>query len=224
MELELITSILIIIGIDIVLGGDNAIVIALACRNLPEKQRNKAIVLGAVLAIILRIICTILAVFLLKVPFLQFVGGCFLILIAYKLLTDHHEEENKIRAGVSLSAAVKTIVIADLVMGLDNVIAVAGAAHGRIHLVVLGLIVSIPIIIWGSKLILFIMERFPIFIYAGAAILAYTAGKMIVHEERLSHLSNQYEDLFSFLPFLIIFCVIAFGYLSNKMRMNYSTK
>ncbi|MFC4320639.1 TerC family protein [Litchfieldia salsa] len=224
MDIELLTSILIIIGIDVVLGGDNAIVIALACRNLPERQRNKAIILGAILAIILRIICTILAVYLLEIPFLQFAGGCFLILIAYKLLTDHNEDNNKIRAGASLSTAVKTIVIADLVMGLDNVIAVAGAAHGRIHLVVLGLIVSIPIIIWGSKLILFLMERYPIFIYGGAAILAYTAGQMIIHEQSLTHLYSQHTGIVGILPIIIIVFVLVSGYLSNKIKISYSIK
>ncbi|WP_078548066.1 TerC family protein [Litchfieldia alkalitelluris] len=218
MDLELITSVLIIIGIDIILGGDNAIVIALACKNLPEKQRNKAIVLGAVMAIGLRIICTILAVFLLDIPFLQFVGGFFLILIAYKLLTDKQEDHSSIKGGISLSSAVKTIVIADLVMGLDNVIAVAGAAHGNFQLVVLGLIFSIPIIIWGSKLILFIMERFPIFIYVGAAILAYTAGKMMIHEEKLQYLYDQHVQVIQLVPFITIILVIVAGYFSNKFN------
>ncbi len=221
MDIELITAILIIIGIDIVLGGDNAIVIALACRNLPEKQRNKAIVLGTMLAIVLRILCTVLAVFLLKIPFLQFVGGCFLLLIAYKLLTDHDDDKSRIKGGVSLSTAVKTIVIADLVMGLDNVIAVAGAAHGRIHLVILGLIISIPIIIWGSKLILYIMERFPIFVYVGAAILAYTAGKMMVHEKKLDYLYEQFKPISEVFPFIVIIVVILIGYLTNKYKLAY---
>jgi YjbE family integral membrane protein len=222
MDLEIITSILIIIGIDIVLGGDNAIVIALACRNLPEHQRNKAIVLGTIFAVIVRVMLTIIALYLLKIPFLQFVGGCFLILIAYKLLTDHGDETSKIRSGITLYAAVRTIVVADLVMGIDNVIAVAGAAHGKFHLVIIGLLISIPIIIWGSKLILFLMERVPLFIYIGAGILGFTAGKMIVHEDKLSYIYNDYPFAVEVFPFVIVIVVIAFGYLSNKIRVSIS--
>lgn len=222
MDLEIITSILLIIGIDIILGGDNAIVIALACRNLPENKRNKAIVLGTVLAVLIRIVVTIAAVFLLKVPFLQFAGGVFLLLLAYKLLIDHSDDTSNIKAGITLFAAIKTIVIADLIMGIDNVIAIAGAAHGNIYLVILGLCVSIPIIIWGSKVILYLMERFPILIYFGAGILAYTAGKMIVSEERLHYLFDSYQPLFSMIPFLSI-CIILFaGLLTNRIK-NYSS-
>jgi len=221
-DLEIITSVLIIIGIDVVLGGDNAIVIALACRNLPERQRNKAIILGTFLAVIVRVLLTIIALYLLQIPFLQFVGGSFLILIACKLLSDHGDDTAQIRSGVTLFAAVKTIVVADLVMGIDNVIAVAGAAHGRFHLVIMGLLISIPIIIWGSKLILFLMERFPVFIYIGAGILAYTAGKMIVHEEKLSYIYNQHPLALELLPFVMVIVVIAFGYLSNKIKVSIS--
>jgi YjbE family integral membrane protein len=218
-DLEIITSLLLIIGIDVVLGGDNAIVIALACRNLPERQRNKAILLGTMLAVLLRISLTIIAVYLLKIPFLQFVGGCFLLLIAYKLLTDNEDESSKIKGGVSLLTAIKTIVLADLVMGLDNVIAVAGAAHGRLYLVIFGLVFSIPIIIWGSKLILFVMERFPVFIYAGAGILAYTAGKMIIHEDKLLYLYQEHQLIANAFPFISILLVVLCGFISNRIRV-----
>lgn len=211
MDLELISQILIIIGIDIVLGGDNAIVIALACRNLPIDKRNKAIFLGTGLAIVVRIALTILAVYLLMIPFLQLVGGLFLVYIAYNLLTEEGDDASKIRGGTTLFQAVRTIVVADLVMGFDNVLAVAGAAGGRIILVVAGLLISIPIIVWGSKIILKFMERFPIIIYIGAGILALTAGKMITHEERIQPFLNNYSYSYYIIPVITIVFVLVSG-------------
>nr|WP_269151534.1 TerC family protein [Sutcliffiella horikoshii] len=198
----MITSILIIIGIDIVLGGDNAIVIALACRNLPERYRNKAIVIGTLLAILCRIILTVGAVYLLAIPFLQFVGGILLIYIAVQLIMDQGEEV-LVKGSSSLGVAIKTIVVADIVMGIDNVMAVAGAAHGNFYLVIIGLVFSIPIIIWGSKIILVAMEKYPIIIYFGASILCYTAGKMIINEPRVAVMLPA-GDWQMFFPFLLI--------------------
>lgn len=215
MDLELLTQILIIIGIDIVLGGDNAIVIALACRNLPVDKRNKAIFLGTGLAIVVRIALTVLAVYLLMIPYLQLIGGLFLVYIAYNLLTEEGDDVNKIRGGATLFQAVRTIVVADLVMGFDNVLAVAGAAGGKIILVVAGLLISIPIIVWGSKIILKFMERFPIIIYIGAGILALTAGKMITHEERI----QPFLELISYsnyiIPFITIVLVLVGGFVKK---------
>ncbi len=218
LDLELLTSILLIIGIDIVLGGDNAIVIALASRNLPEKQRNKAIVLGTGLAVVVRILLTILAVYLLTIPYLQLIGGILLVVIAFKLLVSNEDESSNIKASATLGAAVRTIVFADLVMGLDNVIAVAGAAHGNILLVIIGLFVSIPIIVWGSKLILYLMERFPLLIYAGAGILAYTAGNMIRHEKNLHGFFANNHTLETSIPVITVILVLASGLLINKFR------
>ncbi|WP_090232915.1 TerC family protein [Fictibacillus solisalsi] len=184
MEADFLIALLQIIAIDILLGGDNAIVIALASRNLPEKQRNKAILIGTGLAIVVRVILTVLVVYLLKVPFLYLIGGLLLIYIAFQLLADD-DEENDIKPGMSLIGAIRTIVVADVAMGLDNVLAVAGASHGSIPLVIIGLLVSVPIIIWGSKAILHLMERFPFLIYIGSAILAYTAAGMIISEKEL---------------------------------------
>lgn len=211
LDLELISQILIIIGIDIVLGGDNAIVIALACRNLPVDKRNKAILLGTGLAIVVRIALTIIAVYLLMIPFLQLVGGLFLVYIAYNLLTEEGDDVNKIRGGATLFQAVRTIVVADLVMGFDNVLAVAGAAGGKIILVVAGLLISIPIIVWGSKLILKFMERFPVIIYVGAGILALTAGRMITHEERIQPLLETYSYSYYIIPLITIVFVLGAG-------------
>lgn len=222
MDLQMITSVFIIIGIDIVLGGDNAIVIALACRNLPEKKRNKAILLGTILAILLRILLTILAVFLLKIPFLQFVGGCFLIFLAYHLLTVHSNDSNKIKSGITLAAAVRTIVLADLTMGLDNVIAVAGAAHGNIKLVFFGLFISIPIIIWGSKIILYLMERYPLLIYVGGGILSYTGGKMIIHENKLKIFVDTFTKTSQLIPIITVLIVLIVSILVNKLKWNLS--
>ncbi|GGC74716.1 membrane protein [Thalassobacillus devorans] len=215
MEWELIQAMLIIIGIDIVLGGDNAIVIALASRNLPEKQRNKAILFGTGLAIIVRVLLTAVALYLLHIPFLRLIGGVLLIYIAIKLLTEE-EEEPDIKASDSLLSAIKTIVFADIVMGFDNVIAIAGASHDNILLVAMGLLVSVPIIIWGSKIILRLMERFPSLVYIGAGILAYTAAEMIMEERRLRIFFEQFDSLQYVMPLVTIFLVIAWGYRNNN--------
>ncbi|WP_174495902.1 TerC family protein [Salirhabdus euzebyi] len=218
MDIETIKAILIIIGIDIVLGGDNAIVIALASRNLPEKQRNKAILWGTGLAIGIRVLLTAVALYLLQIPFLKLIGGILLIYIAIKLLVDK-EDEPEIQAKDGLLSAIKTIVFADIVMGFDNVLAIAGASHGHIELVIIGLLVSVPIIIWGSKLILHFMEKFPILVYIGAAILAYTASEMILGEKRLEPFFEHYHFLHYLLPIASISLVIFIGYLFDRKKV-----
>ncbi len=219
MELDFLTSILMIVGIDVVLGGDNAIVIALASRNLPESKRNKAILIGTVLAIVLRILLTILAVYLLDIPFLQLIGGILLTLIAVNLLTDNSNNLSSIQGKTTLFQAIRTIVFADLVMGFDNVLAIAGAAHGNFTLVIIGLLISIPIIIWGSKLILLFMERFPFLIYCGGAILAYTAGRMVTHEVRLANFFQHNPTFATSMPFLFIFTVLAIGFIVQHIKL-----
>jgi YjbE family integral membrane protein len=214
----MLLSILMIVGIDIVLGGDNAIVIAMACRNLPEKLKNKAIILGTGLAIITRIIFTLLAVYLLQIPYLQLIGGIFLIIIAIKLLIEN-EDNLSIHAGKSLGAAVKTIVAADLVMGLDNVVAVAGAAQGEAMLVIFGLILSIPIMIWGSKLVLLAMERFPLIVYIGSGILAYTAGNMIAQEEQLRHFYLKYDISEIIIVLISILFVMTSSIVASRFKL-----
>ena len=177
-----------IILIDILLGGDNAIVIALACRNLPPKLRKRGIVLGTFGAIAIRVVLIAFAVTLLQVPYLKILGGALLFWIGIKLLIDDEGGHGEIHASDRLLAAVKTIIVADLVMSVDNVIAVAGAAEhaGGEHsmlLVVFGILVSIPIIIWGSTIVLRLMERFPSIVTIGAGLLGYIAGGMAVHDE-----------------------------------------
>ncbi len=219
MELDFLTSILMIVGIDVVLGGDNAIVIALASRNLPESKRNKAIFIGTVLAIVLRILLTILAVYLLDIPFLQLIGGILLTLIAVNLLINNNNDLSSIQGKTTLFQAIRTIVFADLVMGFDNVLAIAGAAHGNFTLVIIGLLISIPIIIWGSKLILLFMERFPFLIYCGGAVLAYTAGRMITHEARLANFFQHNPAFATSIPLLFIFTVLTIGFIVQHIKL-----
>jgi YjbE family integral membrane protein len=182
---EFWSALLAIIVIDLVLAGDNAIVIGMAARNLPEHQQKKAIIWGTVGAIIIRALATLAVVWLLKIPGLLLVGGLILIWISLKLLVQEDGHEN-MKASGTLGAAIWTIIVADTVMGLDNVIAVAGAAHGDFLLVVIGLIISVPIMVWGSTLILKIMERYPVVIYIGAGVLAYTAASMVTSEKFLT--------------------------------------
>jgi YjbE family integral membrane protein len=179
------SALLAIILIDLVLAGDNAIVIALAARNLPPHLQKKAIAWGTVGAIAVRSVMTVGVVWLLKIPGLMLVGGLGLLWIAYKLLADQGEKEHDGPVANTFWGAMKTIVIADALMGVDNVLGVAGAAHGDFGLVVIGLLVSIPIVVFGSTMVLKLVERFPIIINIGAAVLAFTAAKMIVSEPLL---------------------------------------
>ena len=174
-----------IIAIDIVLGGDNAVVIALACRRLPERQRNLGIFWDVFGAIGLRVVLIFFALYLLAVPYLKVVGAALLVWIGIKLLQPEDGGEGDVESTTNLWAAIKTILIADLVMSLDNVIAVA-AAKGNITLLILGLAISIPLIVFGSTLILKLMQRFPAIITLGAALLGYIAGEMLVSDPLVS--------------------------------------
>lgn len=181
------SALLAIILIDLVLAGDNAIVIALAARKLPPALQKKAIIWGTVGAIVVRSAMTLVVVWLLKIPGLMLVGGLGLVWIAYKLLADSGEEGGHDDMKVAgFWGAMKTIIIADALMGIDNVLGVAGAAQGSFDLVVLGLLISIPIVVLGSTVVLKIVERFPIVISIGAAVLAFTAAQMIINEQLLS--------------------------------------
>lgn len=179
------SALLAIILIDLVLAGDNAIVIALAARNLPANLQKKAIVWGTVGAIAVRAVMTVGVVWLLKVPGLMLVGGLGLLWIAYKLLADQGGDEHDGPMATTFWGAMKTIVVADALMGVDNVLGVAGAAHGAFDLVIIGLLISVPIVVFGSSVVLKLVERFPIIIQLGAAVLAFTAAKMIVNEPLL---------------------------------------
>lgn len=179
-------AVLQIIAIDIVLGGDNAVVIALACRRLPERQRNLGIMYGVAGAIGLRVILIFFALYLLAIPFLKVVGAALLVWIGVKMMMpEDGDGGHEIEASGSLWGAVKTVIIADAVMSLDNVIAIAGAAKGSLGLVVFGLVVSVPIIVWGSKFVMKMMDRFPAVIVAGGALLGWIAGDMTVTDVAL---------------------------------------
>lgn len=174
-----------IIMIDILLGGDNAVVIALACRKLPDAQRRMGIIYGTAGAIALRVILIFFALTLLAIPFLKIVGALLLVWIGVKLLAPGDDEHGDIEGSDRLWAAVKTVIVADLVMSIDNVIAIAGAAEGaggdhKMPLVIFGLLVSIPIIVWGSQFVIKLMDRFPIIITAGGMLLGWIAGTMLV--------------------------------------------
>lgn len=175
-------AVLQIIAIDIVLSGDNAVVIALACRNLPDAQRKQGILWGVAGAVGLRVVLTAFAAGLLGFPWLKLIGGCLLLWIAVKLLLPEEADGPDIAAPSQLWAAVKTIIVADFVMSLDNVIAVAAASRDSIALLLFGLAVSIPLIIWSSQIILKLMERHPIIVTLGAGLLGYVAGGMLVSD------------------------------------------
>lgn len=174
-----------IILIDILLGGDNAVVIALACRNLPHRQRMKGILWGTAGAILLRVLLIAFALVLLDIPFLKVVGCVLLLWIGIKLLAPEEDEHGNITGGTSVMSAIKTIIVADFAMSLDNVIAIAGAAQNahadhQLYYVIFGLCVSVPIIVWGSTLVLKLIDRFPLVVTFGAGLLGWIAGGMLV--------------------------------------------
>ncbi|MED4970905.1 TerC family protein [Parageobacillus toebii] len=216
-SMEFLSALLSIIIIDLVLAGDNAIVIGLAARNLPKHQQKKAVIWGTVGAVVIRALATLFVVWLLKVPGLLLIGGILLVWIAYKLLVE--EKGHDVEAVGSLWEAIRTIIIADALMGLDNVLAVAGAAHGSFLLVILGLLISVPIMVWGSTLILKWIERFPIIITIGAGVLAWTASKMIVDEPFLDQYFANPIVKYGF-EILVIAGVIAAGTLKKKKGEN----
>ena len=211
-----------IILIDLVLAGDNAIVIALAARNLPSHLQRKAILWGTVGAIVVRSAMTLGVVWLLKIPGLMLVGGLGLLWIAYKLLTDTDGDGHEEAGATTFWGAMKTIVIADALMGIDNVLGVAGASKGAFDLVVLGLLISIPIVIFGSTLVLKLVERFPIIIQLGAAVLAYTAAHMVTNEALLdAYLDGDdmvHKEIRAVIYVSAIVGVLGLGWLASRKR------
>ena len=206
-----------IVVIDLVLAGDNAIVIALAARNLPRALRRRAIVWGTVGAVVVRAGLTSAVIWLLGLPGLTFAGGVLLAWIAYRLLTgDEGANGRELAPATGFWSAMRTIVIADAVMGLDNVLGVAGAAHGSIVLVVLGLAISIPIVVWGSTLILRCIERFPALLYVGGAVLAWTAAQMIVSEAFVRELLSGRSASVAAVYATFVGGVLGLAYLRNR--------
>ena len=205
-----------IIGVNIILSGDNAVVIAMASRSLPPHQQKKAILFGSVGAIVLRVVLTFFAVYLLTLPYLKLVGAALLLWIGVGLLLE--EDEGKDLEGHSgLAGAIKTIVVADLVMSLDNVVGVAAAAKGNVPLLVFGLVISIPLIIFGSTLILKLMDRFPIIIVLGAALLGWVAGEMAMSDPAIAGWAADRHTLHTAVPVLGAMFVVAIGkWLSSR--------
>lgn len=217
---EFFSALLAIIVIDLVLAGDNAIVIAMAARNLPAHLQKRAIVWGAVGAIAVRSAMTLLVVYLLKIPGLMLVGGLLLVWIAYRLLNPEQENDEHGQASTTFWGAMKTIVIADAIMGLDNVLAVAGASHGSYVLVVLGLLISIPVVIWGSTQILKLVERYPSVTYLGAGVLAWTAAKMMTSEPiSQDWLASQSPALEYVIQVAVVLGVLTSGFIRSRRAL-----
>lgn len=218
---EFFSALLAIVVIDLVLAGDNAIVIAMAARNLPAHLQKKAIVWGAVGAIAVRSAMTLAVVYLLNIPGLMLIGGLLLVWIAYKLLTPEKDNGGEHdHASTNFWGAMKTIVIADAVMGLDNVLAVAGASHGSYVLVVLGLLISIPVVIWGSTQILKLVERFPSITYLGAGVLAWTAAKMMLGEPVVQELQLFQNPVLEYgVQAVVILGVLLSGFVKSRLAL-----
>ncbi len=218
---EFFTALAAIVAIDLVLAGDNAIVIALAARNLPPALQRRAMIWGAVGAVAVRTTMTVLVVWLLQIPGLLFAGGVLLVWIAYRLLLPDEAEagEARIDGASTFWGAIRTIVIADMVMGLDNVLGVAGAAHGSFLLVVLGLVISVPILIWGSSLLLGFIERYPGLVYVGAGVLALTAVKMITSEPYVKDLFAVHAMIVPLLYMVVVAGVLWAGFVRNHRHL-----
>ena len=218
---DFLSALIAIVIIDLVLAGDNAIVIALAARSLPRHLQKRAILWGTFGAIAVRTSLTLVVVWLLGIPGLLFVGGALLIWIAYKLLLPEDSQASSEKNGAAMNfwGAIRTVVIADTIMGLDNVLAVAGAAHGSFLLVVVGLLISVPIVIWGSTLILKFVERFPAFVYLGAGVLAWTAVKMMMAEPLIAPYLADQKIAVAVLYVTVVFGVLWAGFLSNHRTL-----
>jgi len=219
MDMGFVVSLMQIMMVNIVLSGDNAVVIALAARNLPPKHRGMAILFGCVGALVLRILLSVAAVEVLKIPFLQFLGALLLVWIAIKLLVEDAEKTEPYYAHKNLFCAVKTIVIADLIMSLDNTLAIAGVAKGDQLLVVIGLALSVPLIVFGSTIIMKLMDRFPVIVYIGAGLIAWTSGAMINGDKAVQpYLPNILLGT-PYVAILLTIGVIAYGWwYDNKKR------
>jgi YjbE family integral membrane protein len=225
MEIEWLMGLLKIILVNIVLSGDNAVVIAMACRNLKPEQQKKAIFWGTFGAVILRLALTLVAVYLLRIPLVEAIGGLLLLYIAVKLLANDDDEEKE-SPGFTMGQAIKTIVIADVIMSLDNVVAVAASANGDWLLIGIGLAVSIPLIVWCSQLLTNLMKRFPIIVWLGAGLLGYTAGELLLRDAWVRRwLQAWLSDLLFLIPIVLTVAVVAYGLVSanrvRRSRMNH---
>ena len=219
------TALLKIIGVNIVLSGDNAVVIALAARSLPPHQQKQAVIWGSAAAIIMRVILTLFAVALLDLPWLKLIGSVLLLWIGVKLLIPE-EEGPDIQASDNLFAAIRTILIADLVMSLDNVIAVAAAAGGSTTLLIIGLAISIPLVIFGATMLLKLMERWPIIITIGAGLLGFVAGEMAWEDNAIKGFTSQYPAMVKYVIAIVCtaFVVVLGRYLAGESLKKSATE
>jgi YjbE family integral membrane protein len=217
METSLLLQALEIIWVNILLSGDNAVVIALACRSLPDSQRNKAVMLGAGAAVVLRIVFTLMTTALMGLPWVKLIGGLVLLWIAIKLLVPEDEDPD-VAAHHSLWRAVQTVAIADVVMSLDNVIAIAAVAKGNWALIIFGLVVSIPLVVFGSQVIMRIMNRFTFVVWLGAALLGYVAAEIMIEDSAVASLfAEHYSHWIA--EALGVFIVLFIGFLLRRKHM-----
>lgn len=215
---DFLSGLFAIVLIDLVLAGDNAIVIALAARSLPKARQKQAIFWGTFGAVAVRIILTVLVVYLLKLPGLMLAGGLLLVPIAWKLLRQDDGNDPHVSEATGFWSAIRTIVVADALMGLDNVLAIAGAAKGHIGLVVIGLLISVPLVVWGSTLILKLIERFPVVIYIGAAAIAWTAARMIAHDQLTQAWFDSHEPMRYVLDVVLVAGVCGLGWWRERRQ------
>jgi YjbE family integral membrane protein len=219
---DFLSGLFTIVLLDLVLAGDNAIVIALAARNLPKSLQTKAVFWGTFGAVAVRVALTVIVVWLLKLPGLMLAGGLLLLPIAWKLLKQE-DETHEITAAGGFWAALRTIVVADALMGLDNVLAIAGASKGHLGLVVLGLLISVPLVVWGSTLILKLIGRFPVIVYIGAGAIAFTAARMIAHDHLAAGWFGAHRWVAYVLDVALVTTVCGGGWLANRRRRDRTT-
>lgn len=210
-----------ILLLDLILSGDNAILIAMACKRLSDKQKLKAMIIGCMGAVVIRVILTLFATELLGFPYLQFIGGVLLLYIAIKLLTDHGEDEAEGKQPTTLMAAIRTIIIADFIMSLDNVLSLAGVANmvpeGKWSLIICGLMISLPIVLCGAQLFLMIMKKLPGLVYVGGGILAYTAAEMMVMDRVIGIYLVEWSLI---IKVVLVLMILSFGWFKNHKSCN----
>lgn len=207
-----------ILLINLILSGDNAVVIAMASRNLPSNLKNKAIIWGTVGAVVFRILFTVIVMYLLKLPYIHLIGGILLLVVAYKLLVDEEADESQIKVGNSLKEAIVIIIFADMLMSLDNVLGIVAVSNNNMMLVILGIILSIPIMLFASQFILRIMETYSFVVYIGSALLAWTAGEMLVKEPFIQRSLSSNTSMEIVLLIGLIVLVLSIGGIQRRYR------
>ncbi|OOG41915.1 TerC family protein [Rhodanobacter sp. C05] len=215
---DFVSDLLTIILLDLVLAGDNAIVIAMAASRLPKALQKKAVFWGTFGAVAVRFALTAVVVYLLKLPGLMLIGGLLLLPIAWKLLRHDNDDDPAISAAVTFWSALRTIIVADALMGLDNVLAIAGASSGHLGLVILGLLISVPLVVWGSTLILKLIGRFPIIMYIGAGAIAFTASRMITHDHLLNIWFEEHGWVKYIFDLMLVLGICGGGWLMQRRR------